>query len=439
MEVTQACLARIERLNPVLNAFLTVCWPEALHQARTAETEIRKGQWRGPLHGVPVALKDLIDTAGTRTTAGSAVLKDRIPREVAYVVQRLKAAGAIILGKLNMHEFAYGDTSLNSFFGPVVNPFNPDRVAGGSSGGSAAAVAAGLCYGALGSDTGGSIRQPAAYCGIAGLKPTYGRVSTTGVIPLSWSSDHIGPMCRSVTDTALLLQAIAGYDPRDLTSVDLPVPDYEASLASPVSRFRLGLPRSIYYDDLDPEIASAVEIAIQTLRKLTGQVDEVQLPGFQNVGLTSAEAYAYHAPWMAATPELYEPLTYKRIAAGASMKTEAYIAARRELDRARREVKTVFGNVDLLITPTTPILPPRVAEARATPDTAPAISLRNTRRFNVYGLPSLSIPCGFTRSGLPVGLQISGPHFGESKVLALGNAYQQVTEWHRRVPVNPAA
>lgn len=225
IELAQACLARIKRFNPVLNAFITVTGDDALRQARDAEAEIGKGKYRGPLHGVPIALKDLFDTAGVRTTAASAVFKDRVPKEDAEVVRRLNAAGAVMLGKLNMHEFAYGANSVQSFFGPVHNPWKLDRIAGGSSGGSAAAVAAGLCYGALGSDTGGSIRQPAAYCGIAGLKPTFGRVSTRGVIPLAWSMDHIGPMCRTVADAALLLQAIAGFDPEDSNCVDAPVPD----------------------------------------------------------------------------------------------------------------------------------------------------------------------------------------------------------------------
>src|SRR5579864_8012930 len=270
VELTQACLARIERLNPALNAFITVTAEQALRDAHDAEAEIQKGKWRGPLHGVPIALKDLFDTAGVRTTAGSGVFKDRVPQQDAEVVRRLRAAGAVLLGKLNMHEFAYGGTSVPSYFGPVHNPWNLDRIAGGSSGGSAAAVAAGLCYGALGSDTGGSVRQPAAYCGIAGLKPTYGRVSTRGVIPLSWSLDHVGPMCRTVGDVALLLQGIAGYDPEDSNSVDAPVPDYAQALRAKISALRLGVPRRVFFEQIDPEIAAAVNQAIEALdRKST--------------------------------------------------------------------------------------------------------------------------------------------------------------------------
>jgi aspartyl-tRNA(Asn)/glutamyl-tRNA(Gln) amidotransferase subunit A len=275
VELTQACLQRIERLNPVLNAYITVTAEAALRQARELETEAQRGPRRSPLHGIPIGLKDLIDTAGLRTTAGSAIFADRVPTEDAEVARRLKAAGAIILGKLNMHEFAYGDTSVASHYGPVHNPWNRDHIAGGSSGGSAAAVAAGLCYGALGSDTGGSIRQPSAYCGIVGLKPTYGLVSTRGVVPLSWSLDHIGPMCRTVADAALLLQPIAGYDPLDTNSLQAAIPNYPKAMQQRVSTLRLGIPRAVFYESLDPEIAQAVNEALRVLGRLTASVREV--------------------------------------------------------------------------------------------------------------------------------------------------------------------
>src|SRR5579871_242559 len=258
VELTQACLKRIEKFNPALNAYITVMGEQALARARELEAERQSGKWRGPLHGIPIGLKDLIDTAGVRTTAASAIFADRVPSEDAEVVRRLKAAGAVLVGKLNMHEFAYGATSVPSHFGAVHNPWNPDRIAGGSSGGSAAAVAAGLCYAALGSDTGGSIRQPSAYCGLSGLKPTYGRVSTRGVVPLSWSLDHIGPMCRTAADAAILLGAIAGYDPLETTSVDAPVPDYTQAMRVKTSSFQLGIPRALFYEGLDPEIEAAV-------------------------------------------------------------------------------------------------------------------------------------------------------------------------------------
>src|SRR5437660_7954517 len=254
VEVTRVMLQRIEKFNPVLNAYITVTSEQAMNSAQDAEKEIQHGKWRGPLHGVPVALKDLFDTAGVRTTAASALFKDRVPEQDAEVVRRLKAAGAVFLGKLNMHEFAYGGSSTVSNFGPVHNPWEPTYSTGGSSGGSAAAVAAGLCFGALGSDTGGSVRQPAAYCGIVGLKPTYGLVSTRGVIPLSWSLDHVGPMTRTVADAAIMLQAIAGYDPAEPTSQEINVPDSTAALQTKVSSLRLGIPaRDFFFSALDPE------------------------------------------------------------------------------------------------------------------------------------------------------------------------------------------
>ena len=438
VELTTACLTRIDRLNPVLNAFITVMREQALADARAAEMEIARGKWRGPLHGIPLGLKDLFDTAGVRTTAASAVFADRIPSEDAEVVRRLKAAGAVILGKLNMHEFAYGDTSAQSHYGPVRNPWNRNHVAGGSSGGSAAAVAGGLCYGALGSDTGGSIREPASYCGIAGLKPTYGLVSTRGVVPLSWSLDHVGPMCRTVSDTAILLQQIAGYDALDTNSISAAPPDYAKAMRRNISTLRLGIPRAVFYEMLNPEIEQAVNDALQVLGRLTASAREVQLPPYKTLPVVGAEAYAFHAPYFTKTPELYQPMTRRRLEAGSTVTAAAYIEGRRELERLRRAVGAVFSTVDLLITPTTPVLPPTVQDAIDDPGTPPvggvALSLRNTQPFDIYGLPSISIPCGFSRSGFPIGLEISGPRFGEPAVLALADAYEHATEWHERTP-----
>ena len=438
VELTNACLVRIERLNPTLNAFITVMGEQALADAKAAEMEIVKGRWRGRLHGIPIGLKDLIDTAGVRTTAASAIFADRIPSEDAEVVRRLKAAGAVILGKLNMHEFAYGDTSAQSHYGPVRNPWNREHVPGGSSGGSAAAVATGLCCGALGSDTGGSIRQPAAYCGIVGLKPSYGLVSTRGVVPLSWSLDHIGPMCRTVADVALLLQPIAGYDPLDTNSVAATAPDYARALRQKVSTLRLGIPRAVFYEKLDPEIEQAVNEALQVLRRLAASTRDVELPRYNTLPVVGAEAYAFHAPYFTKTPELYQPATRRRLELGSAVSAAAYIEGRRELDRLRRAVTAVFSSVDLLVTPTTPILPTTIEEGLTNPATPPpggvAPSLRNTQPFDIYGLPSISIPCGFSRSMLPIGLEISGPRLGEPMVLALAHAYEQATEWHGRTP-----
>ncbi len=433
--LVEACLARIEKYNPQLNAFITVMTDRALAQARDLDAEQRAGKLRGPLHGIPIGLKDLFDTEGVRTTAASAVFADRVPREDAEVVRKLKSAGAVLIGKLNMQEFAYGATSVVSYFGPVHNPWDLDRIAGGSSGGSAAAVAARLCYGALGSDTGGSIREPSAYCGIAGLKPTYGRVSTRGVIPLSWSLDHVGPMCRTVADTAILLGAIAGYDPMETTSIDVPVPDYVQALRAKTSAFRLGIPRALFYEKLDPEIDAAVTQATEVLRQLTAGTRDVELPAFSNLPVLAAEAYAYHFPYFSKTPTLYQPMTRNNLERGAKISTESYIQGRRELDRLRRTVTTVFSTVDLLITPTTPVSPVTIESVKSDLGLSGAASpLRNTSPFDVYGLPTISIPCGFTKSGLPIGIQISGPNFAESRVLALAYAYEQATNWHARRP-----
>ena len=437
VELTQACLARIEQLNPRLNAFITVTAESALAQAREAEADIQHGHWRGALHGVPIALKDLVDTAGVRTTAASALFKDRIPTQDAEIVRRLKVAGAVFLGKLNMHEFAYGGSSVISFFGPVHNPWALDTETGGSSGGSAAAVAAGMCYAAIGSDTGGSIRQPSAYCGIVGFKPTYGRVSTRGVIPLSWSFDHVGPMARTVADAALMLQVLAGYDAEDTNSTDTPVPDYSAALArTKVSPPRIGIPRTYFYEGLHPEIAAALEAARTVLARLTSSQGEVETPASNDTLVLRAEAYAYHQENAAKTPELYQPETLKRIRAGADVTIAAYLQARRQVDQFRRAARKTFEAVDLLITPTTPVPPLTISDLLGDMENLRAkeiVTLRNTRPFNILGLPTISVPCGFTRSGLPIGMQITGSPGAEPAVLQLAYAYERETGFANRV------
>ena len=445
VELTRECLSRIERLNPKLNAFITVTADSALAEARQAEAEIQHDHWRGPLHGIPIALKDLVDTAGVRTTAASGLFKDRIPTQDAEIVRRLKAAGAVFLGKLNLHEFAYGGSSAISYFGPVHNSWNLDYSPGGSSGGSAAAVAAQLCYGAIGSDTGGSIRQPAGYCGIVGLKPTYGRVSTSGVIPLSWLLDHLGPMTRTAMDAALMLQVIAGYDPQDTASMDVPVPNYAATIAVATSSLRLGILRAYFYEALHPETQAAMEAALSVLKTLTRtQRDLASLATSDTyasimdpyVTILRAEAYAYHKEYVSKSPELYQAQTLKRIQAGADITTSAYIQARRQLDQIRRSVSRVFEIVDLLITPTACVPPFAIADL-ADPNTLrekELLMLRNTRPFNMLGLPTVSVPCGFTRAGLPIGMQITGPPDGEATVLRLAYAYEQATGWHKRKP-----
>ena len=436
LELAKACLAQIEKLNPALNAFVTVTAESALAEARRAEVEIQRGHWRGPLHGVPIALKDIIDIAGVRTTGASALWKDRIPTEDAEVVRRLKDAGAVFLGKQNLHECAYGGSSLISYFGEVRNPWNPAHIAGGSSGGSAAATAAGMCFAAIGTDTAGSVREPAAQCGIVGLKPTFGRVSARGVIPLSPSLDHIGPLTRSVADAAVLLNILAGYDPKDPNSVDMPNADYSSMIAKQ-KQVRLGIPRRFFFEDLDPEVANAVEEAIHILKSQASETREITLDVPTDRTLQLAEAFAYHREFVSKTPELYQPATLGRIRAGEGITPHQVDASRQELQRLRQEIVRVFDEVDLLITPTVPIPPPRIDELKQNPDLLrprELVLLRNTRPFDVWGLPAISVPCGFTASGLPIGLQIAGPHWREDKVLQLAHFYEQATEWHKRTP-----
>ena len=428
VELTQACLNRIERRNPKLNAFITVAADLAIEQARAAEVEIMRGDWRGPLHGIPIALKDLIDTAGVRTTAASALYKDRIPKEDAEVVRRLRRAGAVIVGKNNLHEFAYGGSSLVSYFGDVRNPGNLQHIAGGSSGGSAAAVAAGLCLAAIGTDTAGSIREPAALCGCVGFKPTYGRVSARGVIPLSWSLDHVGPLTNCAIDAAIVLQTIAGYDAADISSAEVPVADYLSGLRDDVRNLRIAVPRTYFYDDLDGNVRSAVERALEKIGKLVREVREVRLEVSEDRTVQAAESYALHAENVAKAPELYQSETLRRIRSGDKYSAAEYIERRRKLDEARRRVHELFAEVDLLVTPTTPIPAPAIIELKKDPAALRPTELhllRNTRPFNVWGLPAISVPCGFTKSGLPIGLQIAGPPWREDLVLRLASAYEK--------------
>jgi aspartyl-tRNA(Asn)/glutamyl-tRNA(Gln) amidotransferase subunit A len=413
-ELTQACLTQIHAANPLVNAFITVTEDDALRHARALESELAHGIWRGPLHGIPIALKDLIDTAGIRTTAASAVFKDRVPLEDAEVVRRLKHSGAILLGKLNLHEFAYGGTSGVTHFGPVRNPWNPAFSPGGSSGGSGAAVAARMCFGALGTDTAASIRTPASCCGIVGLKPTFGRVSTRGVIPLSWSLDHVGPMCRTVDDAALMLQAMADFEPR--------------AGSDQLSKLRIGLPLEMYWEGLDPEIEAAAQKAVCALNEFTAGSREMRLPAVDALTISGAEAYAFHEPYLAQSAHLYSAPIRDRLLGGGKITASAYICARREMERWRNEIGEVFSDVDLIVTPTVPIKP---VPAGTIVDMT---LIRNTSAFNVFGLPTISIPCGFTSEGLPIGLQIAGPHLDESRVFLLARAYEQSTGWFKQVP-----
>jgi aspartyl-tRNA(Asn)/glutamyl-tRNA(Gln) amidotransferase subunit A len=438
VEVTSACLSRIEKLNPLLNAFITVTAESALEEARQAENEIQQGRWRGLLHGVPVGLKDLLDQTGVPTTAASNVLKDRVAIQDADVVRRLKKAGAVLLGKQNLHEFAYGGSSIISACGPVRNPWNPEHITGGSSGGSAASVAAGLGYAAIGSDTAGSVREPASQCGVVGLKPTYGRVSIQGVIPLSLSLDHVGSLTTSVVDAAILLQAIEDPNAPEIGGLKPPASEnYLQTLDGDTKSLRVGVPLKFFFDDLDPEVAAALEEALSVLQSMTASSQEISLNVSTDRTLQSAESYAYHEKWMKESPELYQPETLRRIRTGESVVPSDFERARKELERERWEIKKVFEEVDVLVTPTTPIPAPVIAELQQNPELLrprELVLLRNTRPVNVWGLPAISVPCGFTKAGLPIGLQIIGPHWGEARVLQLAHAYEQATEWHKRRP-----
>ena len=436
VELTRACLARIERLNPKLNAFITVTDTSALEEARKAEAEIARGEWKGPLHGIPVAVKDLLETAGVKTTAASVVLKDNVPSEDAEVIRRLKSAGAILLGKLNLHEFAYGGSGILGHFGPARNPWNTAHVTGGSSSGSAAAVAACLCYGAIGTDTAGSIRLPAACCGITGLKPTYGLVSARGVIPLSWSLDHVGPMTRTAADAALMLQAIAAYDLQDVASQKFPPVYYPSAIEEGIAAVRIGVARD-FWNEVDEEIVSAVDAAVTALGQITAGVQDVELSTDTDRTLVRCEAYAYHQKYLPQHENSYEPETLRRIRSGADVTAAQYIQAQHHLLQQRRQILQLFEQIDLIVTPTTPMLPPTFSALQSAPNQLrdkEIIMLRNTRPFNFYGLPSISVICGFSRSGLPIGVQIAGAPGNEGVVLAVAHAYQKQTNWHQQKP-----
>ena len=435
VEVTRALLDRIERLDPTLHAFVTVTAERALAEARAAEAALARGEAASPLLGIPLAYKDLYATRGVRTTAGSALLADWVPERDATCVSRLQQAGMVMLGKLTTHEFAFGIQFPGHRFLPARNPWELDHIPGGSSSGSGAALAAGLTVGALGSDTGGSIRGPAAFCGIVGLKPTYGRVSRAGVVTLSWTLDHTGPMARTVEDCALMLQALAGHDPADPASSREPVPDYAAGLGSGVRGLRVGVPREYFFHDVKPEVADAFESAMGTLRRLGAEVRDVRIPSiwaapaFMVIMLT--EAFAYHARDLRERPELYGEVLREKLMAGALFTGDEYVQAQRLRARLREDMHRVLDDVDVLATPTTPGTAPAFS---AVLDPNFPFARSNMAPFNMAGLPALALPCGFAPGGLPMSLQLAGRPFDEATVLRAGHAYEQATEWHRRRP-----
>jgi aspartyl-tRNA(Asn)/glutamyl-tRNA(Gln) amidotransferase subunit A len=437
VEVTERCLERIAELDPMLHAFITVTPELALHQARTAALELAHGRDRGPLHGVPIALKDLIDTAGVRTTGGSALFADRVPSEDAEVVRRLREAGAVVIGKVNLHELAYGASGFVGHFPASRNPCSPAHIAGGSSSGSAVAVASGMCFAALGSDTSGSIRVPASLCGIVGFMPTYGLVSLRGVLPLSWSYDHVGPMTRNVRDAALVLQVIAGYDADDITSAALPAADYPAALDAELPPPRIGVARAHFFSELDGEIAAAVERAIETLHPACSEVRDVELPVDDDRTVFRAESYAFHRTWVEQVPERYQAETLRRLRTGATISASEYIEKWRHLQLMRRRAPTLFADVDLIVTPTVATPPPSFAEIEADLESLrprELVLMRNTRIFDILGTPAISVPCGSTSLGLPIGLQIIGAPGADAAVLRLAAAYEREAGRDRAKP-----
>ena len=443
LEVTQVYLDRIDRLNDEYLAYLTLLRDEALAAARSAEQEIAHGQYRGPLHGIPIALKDLFAVKGVRMTCGSKIMADHVADSDATVVTRLRQAGTILLGKLNMHEFAWGGTSLNPHYGTPRNPWDRTRLPGGSSGGSAVAMAAGLALGTLGTDTGGSVRIPASLSGIVGLKPTYGRVSRFGVYPLSHSCDHVGPMVRRVADAAILLHAIAGPDPSDPTASTAAVPDYTAALKEDIRGLRLGVPQEYFFDDIEPEVRESVQAAIQHLSDLGATVEAVSIPSIQHViasstAIIAAEAYEIHARTMQTHSQDYGTDVRTRLLLGACVQAAQYLKAQRFRSLLRQEMLDLLDQVNALVTPTTVLAASRIDQPTVTIGDkefpVAAHIARATRPFNMTGLPAISVPCGFTPEGLPVGLQIVGRPFEEATVLHLAYAYEQSTAWHKRRP-----
>lgn len=432
-ELTKLCLARIGKLDHLLNSFITLDADSALNQARECDRQRKAGRISSRLLGVPLALKDNIDTAGVKTTAAAQVFKDRIPAEDAEITKRLKAAGVVLLGKLNLDEMAFAGTGTTGCFGPAHNPWNPDRITGGSSAGSAAAVSAGLCFASVGSDDGGSVRIPGAHCGVVGFKTSYGRVSTRGVVPSAYSMDTIGPITRSVEDAAALLQVLAGYDPLDAITTSEPVPDYSHALGSSIAHFRLGVPREYFFEQLHPDVSAAVEEAIRHLRSKVREIRDVTLPRLRTAenGDYDVELYHYQKPFFDKSPELYHPRSQRLLNEVKKVDTIAYIETLKRVRECRRDIRRVFEQVDVLLLPTmrepAPLISETVNETHHRPPS-------NTSAFNHFGTPAITVPCGFSADGLPIGLQIVAPAWHEPVALAVAYAYQQSTNWHKQRP-----
>jgi len=439
-ELTNACLERIDHIDGKLHCFVTLTADLAIKQATQAEQELRSGKDRGPLHGIPIALKDLYMTKSIRTTCHSAVLANWVPDYDATTVTKLQDAGAILLGKLGMHEFAFGGPSVDAPFPAVRNPWNTARIPGGSSSGSGASLAAGLCYGSLGSDTGGSIRTPSSHCGVVGIKPTYGRVSRFGVVPLSWSLDHAGPMARSVEDCAILLQIIAGYDPNDPASANVAVPNFRLGLNDGIKGLRIGVPRANWFDEnlgVDPQTEGVFNQALETLEELGVTLVEIDGNPFSlarkaNQTILVCEAYAYHEKRLQEAPEKFGSSVRRRILEGAFLSAADYITAQRVRSVLNAQISQSFSRVDILATPSAP-RPPDPFEGMDPNEQNLRPSFTNP--FNLTGLPAISVPCGFTVGNLPAGLQFVAPPFEEATAFRVAYAYEQATEWHKQRPM----
>jgi len=440
VELTEACVGRIERLNPVINAFMTPTPEAALRDAARADALLKDhpaGSEQCALLGMPLAVKDIFETAGVRTAAGSRFFADHIPGQDAEVVRRLKEAGAVMLGKTHTHEIALGVTGVNPHYGAVKNPWDERRVTGGSSSGSAAAVAAGMCLATLGSDTGGSIRIPASLCGVVGLKPTYGRVSARGVIPLSWNLDHIGPLTRTARDAAMMLAAVAGFDLHDAASADMPAGDYLARLEEGVRDWRIAQAAGAYIEASDPQVLAAVDEAAAVFSGLGATVEKVEMSWLEDLALangrmTQADGAAFHRARLAERPDWFGADVRERLEIGAAFTSGDYALARRLQTEGRRRFERFFEEFDLLLLPTTPIPAPPIEGTQAL-EAARRLT-RFTAPFNLTGLPALSAPCGFTDGNLPIGLQMVSRHWGEAKALQAGRAFERATQWHLRRP-----
>lgn len=444
VELTQQMLKNLELSQGVLNAMVTITPEIALAQANRAEQEILSGNYRGPLHGVPIVYKDLYYTKNVRTTASSKILSDFVPDYDATVVRHLTDAGAVMLGKSQTHEFAKGGLTDSPHFGPCRNPWQLDRVPGGSSGGSAAVVAAGLAFMGTGSDTAGSIRIPAACCGVVGLKPTYGRVSRHGIFPLAWSLDHVGPITRSVWDAAICLGVMAGYDSHDPTTVTLPVPDYTQGLTDiDLTGVKVGVPIKQYFEDLDPEIKAGVLAAVDRLSDLGAECREVEIPNLEytlgvQMAIGMSEAAAIHHQWLSERIEDYAPDVRWKLEAGRFISAVDYLRASQIRPFIQQGFSQVLSEVDVLVTPTLPIVAPfmgtEMVSVNGKPESVSDVMIRFTHSSNVTGFPTLALPCGFNSENLPMSMQLIGRPFAETDVLRVGYAYEQVTQWHTRHP-----